>query len=212
MAALGFYQGPTVETQYGWELAQAVKHWQQSIGAQPTGILTPASVVVADGPVRVDSVTAQVGASATGTVLSVTSTAKVITLQATASIAQALTTGTAVTVTLGDGSTVVTHVQEIGEVQPTTDGSPATAPVTVQPEQPKALDQTPPGPVTAEFVTAAAKNVLYVPIAALLALSGGGYALELPDKSLVPVTTGMVADGDIEVSGIPAGTKVLVAG
>ena len=45
------------------------------------------------------------------------------------------------------------------------------------------------------------KDVLAVPVGALLALREGGYALQLPDGGLVAVQTGMFAEGLVEVSG-----------
>jgi len=59
--------------------------------------------------------------------------------------------------------------------------------------------------------------VLAVPVSALLALSGGGYGLEVVEPSgvhrLVAVHTGMFAGSLVQVSGaaIVAGTRVVVA-
>lgn len=49
------------------------------------------------------------------------------------------------------------------------------------------------------FTSTTRENVLAVPAGALLALSGGGYALQKPDGTLIPVTTGMFAQGQVEV-------------
>jgi hypothetical protein len=43
--------------------------------------------------------------------------------------------------------------------------------------------------------------VLAVPVGALLALSGGGYALQRPDGALIAVRTGLFAGGMVQVSG-----------
>jgi hypothetical protein len=43
--------------------------------------------------------------------------------------------------------------------------------------------------------------VLAVPVNALLALREGGYALQLPDDTLLPVETGLFAMGLVEVTG-----------
>jgi hypothetical protein len=62
-----------------------------------------------------------------------------------------------------------------------------------------------------------ARNVLAVPVSALLALAGGGYGLEVVEPSgvhrLVGVTAGLFASGQVQVSGagVTAGTKVVVA-
>ena len=63
----------------------------------------------------------------------------------------------------------------------------------------------------------ACTDVLAVPIAALLALAGGGYGLEVVEPSghhrLVGVSTGVFAGGDVQVSGsgLVPGTAVVVA-
>ena len=61
------------------------------------------------------------------------------------------------------------------------------------------------------------RNVLAVPVTALLALPGGGYAVRLSDpaRRLIPVTTGLFDDatGVVEVTGrgLAAGQAVEVA-
>ena len=62
-----------------------------------------------------------------------------------------------------------------------------------------------------------ARDVLAVPVSALLALAGGGYGLEVVTPSgahrLVGVSAGLFASGQVQVSGpgITAGTRVVVA-
>jgi hypothetical protein len=71
-------------------------------------------------------------------------------------------------------------------------------------------------PVDVLIVSDSASNVLAVPVTALLALSEGGYAVEVVDEGgsthLVGVETGLFADGLIEVtsSGLSAGDLVVV--
>jgi hypothetical protein len=61
------------------------------------------------------------------------------------------------------------------------------------------------------------QHVLAVPVSALLALSGGGYGLEVVTPSgrhhLVGVHTGVFASGDVQVSGtgLAPGMRVVVA-
>ena len=53
------------------------------------------------------------------------------------------------------------------------------------------------------FAEAVAKNVLSVPVTALLATAGGNYAVQeaqAPHK-LIPVTTGLFAAGYVQISG-----------
>jgi hypothetical protein len=83
------------------------------------------------------------------------------------------------------------------------------------------LDRTPPGaaldqaPVNVNITTQRADGVLAVPVDALLALSSGGYAVQVvtgDTSRLVGVTTGLYADTMVQVSGpgITVGTKVEV--
>jgi hypothetical protein len=57
--------------------------------------------------------------------------------------------------------------------------------------------------VSVNFQQQKASNVLSVPVTALLATAGGGY--EVPDAAaphtLVPVTTGLLAAGYVQISG-----------
>jgi hypothetical protein len=212
LAALGYYDGSTSGTTYGSSLTYAVKKWQESLGEPETGVIDPAEVVVAAGPVRIDGVTGHVGDTAAEDVLTVTSTAKVVTLQSPVDLARSLKVGLQIRVKLPDGSPVLTRVQHLGTATTSDDGSPPSVPVVVRPLHEAALAHQALGPVSARVVTASRKHVVHVPVAALLALSGGGYALERTDHTLVPVTIGMVTEGEVQVTGIAAGTKVVVAG
>jgi multidrug efflux pump subunit AcrA (membrane-fusion protein) len=71
--------------------------------------------------------------------------------------------------------------------------------------------------VLVSITTATVKNVLVVPVDALIALSGGGYAVEVDSggsRHLVPVTLGMFddAEGLVQVSGsgLREGQRVVV--
>ena len=71
--------------------------------------------------------------------------------------------------------------------------------------------------VQVSLAVQSARDVLAVPVSALLALAGGGYGLEVVTPSgvhrLVGVTAGLFASGQVQVAGpgITAGTKVVVA-
>ena len=74
-------------------------------------------------------------------------------------------------------------------------------------------------PVNVNIVSAQAHDVLAVPISALVALAGGGYAVEVvhgsgasATRQLVPVQTGLYSDTLVQVSGagLTAGEEVEV--
>ena len=69
------------------------------------------------------------------------------------------------------------------------------------------------GTLNVKFVSESRKDVLTVPVEAVVALREGGYGLELVQGAktrMVPVETGLTADGRIEVSGagLAEGMKV----
>lgn len=212
LAALGFYDGPTTDARYDDALASAVGDWQESIGVDDTGVLAPSDVVVTTGPVRVDGLTAQAGTTAAQEILTVTGIARVVLLRAPIQLARSLSPGKRITVTLPDGSRARTRITSIGTDAIADDnGGEPTVAVRVRPVKATALKGVPLGPVTARVVTAAHRDVLSVPVGALVALSGGGYAVERPDHELVPVTVGMVAEGRVEVTGIEEDAEVVIA-
>ncbi|MEO9322784.1 hypothetical protein ABFT23_04790 [Nocardioides sp. C4-1] len=209
LAALGLWDGPTTDATYDEALADAVEQWRGS------PVLEPGDVVVTHGAVRVEDVLAQVGGDAAGEVVTVTGTERTLVLQVPPELASELEPGRGVMVTLADGSRARTAVRSVGaRATDDADGGPPTVAVTLAPRRPVAVADAPLGAVTAEVLTAARTDVLRVPITALLALAGGGYALERPDGRLVPVRLGMVAGGRAELLGdaVAAGDVVVVAG
>jgi hypothetical protein len=88
-----------------------------------------------------------------------------------------------------------------------------TIPVTIELDEraPTNLDQA---PVTIELTKEARPGVLAVPVTALVALQGGGYAVEVRDGAttrLVAVEPGLYADGYVEITGdVDEGAEVVV--
>jgi hypothetical protein len=92
-------------------------------------------------------------------------------------------------------------------------GKQATIPVTVTVGDQTKLGTLDQAPVTVALVSATVKDVLTVPVAALLALPGGGYGVEVVSGSTrrtVPVQLGMFGDGRVQITGegIDAGALV----
>jgi hypothetical protein len=67
-------------------------------------------------------------------------------------------------------------------------------------------------PVSVEIARTTRRHVLAVPVQALVARAGGGYAVERADGRLAGVTPGMFADGYVEIVGgaIREGDRVRV--
>jgi hypothetical protein len=197
-------------------LMQAIARWQTAEGIPSTGILGIGDMLVEPGPVRVTAIQAQLGSPAAGPLMTVASTAKTVTVDVDSTDVLSVRQSGRVTITLPDGSTaagtIIAVSSSVQSGQATSDGQPQQT-VTVAPDDPSAVASLTSAPVQVTFVGQTANGVLAVPVTALLALSGGGYALQLPGGRLIPVQTGMFAQGMVQVSGpgITAGLRVVTS-
>jgi peptidoglycan hydrolase-like protein with peptidoglycan-binding domain len=214
LKALG-YTGFTVDEKYSAPTVSAVKKWQKKLGMPESGTVKPAEVIYATGPVRIEEQKVRVGASATGEVLTYTSMQKVVTLNIDANDHAWAVPGASVTVTLPGGISVVGKIDKVGnEASSADDGDNsqgsnpgtgrATVPVTVTIADQQKLGNLVQTPVDVRYVSEERKDVLTVPVAALLALAEGGYGLELVTSGgtqTVAVEVGLFANGQVEVRG-----------
>ncbi|MDH6113623.1 hypothetical protein P3T36_005214 [Kitasatospora sp. MAP12-15] len=202
-------------------LIAAIKRWQKAVGLQPTGILGIGDVAVLPGAIRIGSLQTQLGGQGTEALMSVTPTGKVVTVPVDPANLGSIKQGDKVTITLPDNSTTPGTVSGIGTaVQGSTastagaaggPNSPPTVNVTVAIDDPSAVQSFDSATVQVAFVSGTAPGVLAVPVGALLALGGGGYAVQLKSGGLVAVQTGMFAMGMVAITGngITAGTQVV---
>jgi hypothetical protein len=197
-------------------LMHAIARWQAAEGLASTGILGIGDVLVEPGPVRVIALQAQLGGQGTGALMTVASTAKTVTVAVDSSDVVSVRQSGHVTITLPDGATTGGTIIAVGtSVQSgasSADGQPQQT-VTVAPGDPSALAGLTSAPVQVTFPGQTVSGVLAVPVTALLALSGGGYALQLPGGRLIAVQTGMFAQGMVQVSGpeLTAGLRVVTS-
>jgi hypothetical protein len=97
--------------------------------------------------------------------------------------------------------------------------STPTITVGVTPSHPAATGQWDQAPVQVGITTARVRGAMVVPVTALLARSGGGYAIEVvgagASDHLVPVSLGLFDDAEglvaVTGSGLAAGQEVVVA-
>jgi len=198
-------------------LIAAVRAWQARNDLPADGSITVGDVVVLPGAVRVDSVAARPGSSTTADLMSVTSTTKVVTVSANVSQAATIDQGEQVTVTLPGGKAVGGRVAAVGTAgQPAAadgaaTGGDAKLAVTVTLDDLAAAGPLDSAAVKVDFPADIHRNVLTVPLGALVALSEGGYAVQKPGGHLIAVRTGMFARGLVEVSGegLEAGMRVV---
>ncbi|MCP3818245.1 peptidoglycan-binding protein [Streptomyces sp. A3M-1-3] len=217
LSALG-YTGFTVDDEYTDGTADAVKAWQEDLGREETGTVAPGDAVVATGERRVADVKATSGSSPTGDILTWTGTERIVTVDLEVKFEDLVDDGTKATIKLPDGTTVDATVKDIGTAataapaEGNTSGSgsssggseDATLPVELELKDHKKLGRYQAAPVDITFEAETRKDVLAVPINALVALREGGYALEtFGTKGIeyVPVELGMFAGGMVEVSG-----------
>ncbi|WP_213451268.1 peptidoglycan-binding protein [Rhizomonospora bruguierae] len=201
------------------DLIQAVKRFQRDNGLPADGRLAVGDVVVLSGPVRVETLSAQVGDAAAGQLMSVTPTTKVVTVQAAVTEVGGLKTGDAVTIRLPDGTETPGRIGSIGLVASQGGGDPAgpgggpSVAVTVTLDDHKAVSRLDGADVEVDVAGETRTGVLAVPVNALLALREGGYAVQLPDGGLVAVKTGLFARGMVEVTGtgLSEGLEVVTA-
>jgi hypothetical protein len=203
---------------FSWETAAGVAKLQEAVGiTSPSGSLGPGSVVFEPSALRVTSILGSLGSPASGAVLAATSTRHVVTISLDAALQSEVKDGDAVTVTLPDGSLTPGVITSVGTVA-SGSGSSAAIPVSVRLTRPRAAGRLDQAPVTVEITTSTAPNVLAVPVGALLAQSGGGYAVEVAGlrgaRHLVAVTTGLFDDasGLVQVTGagLAVGQHVVV--
>ncbi|MCX4911221.1 peptidoglycan-binding protein [Streptomyces sp. NBC_00878] len=198
-------------------LIEAIKRWQPTAGMEPTGVLDISDVVVTTGAVRVGNLSARLGDEASAELMTVTATTKTVTIPVDALDIGSIKRNQRVGVTLPDQSTTSGKVAQIstiingaGSDEGGADGSPAQLNVTVSLKDAKAVRDVDAAKVQVRFEAGTRKNVLVVPVGALLALSEGGYGVQTSGGKLVAVETGLFAKGLVEVSGsgIAEGTKV----
>jgi peptidoglycan hydrolase-like protein with peptidoglycan-binding domain len=213
----------TIDETFDADTAAAVRSWQDALDLPKTGAIEVGDAVFLPGPRRIGQLETSVGAQLQPgqAVLQVTGTTPVVEIDLDATQQELARVGAAVRVELPSGRVVggrIFSVGKVAEVAETAQGEPSTPTVSVvvrlaQAAQRDGLDGA---PVVVSLERERAKNVLAVPVEAILALRGGGEAVELMtgggERTLTAVETGTFADGYVQVSGkgIVAGAKVVI--
>lgn len=223
LKALG-YTGFTVDEEFTSATEGVVEQWQEDLGLDETGSVKPGDAVVVPSAARIAEHAAQVGDRAGGQILSYTGTDREVTVDVEVADQRLVKKGAKVSVELPGGETVGGKVTAIGTVASSASSEApgdessgdATLEVTVEIADQAKLGDLDGGPVDVTFTSGTRKDVLAVPVAALLALAEGGYGVEVVENGkarIVAVDTGLFADGLVEVSGagIDEGMTVGVA-
>ncbi len=218
---------------FGYWTKMGVERLQAAVGLTRFGSLNLGQVVFLPEAVRVTAVSVELGgtAQAGDPVIEGTSTAREVTVDLDAGLQSEVRAGDRVVITLPDNSTTPGVVTSVGTVATTPsstgpgggstgggDGSNPTVTVEIAPADPASAGSLDQAPVTVSITNASAPDALVVPINALVALSGGGYAIETVDPAgvhqLIDVSVGLVDDTDnliqVSGSGLTVGERVVV--
>lgn len=202
---------------YSWETNYAVQQLEEHYGvSSPSGDLSAGDIVFEPQAIRVTTVIGYLGARGYGPVLAATSDQHQITVALSTSQESQVKAGDPVTIAMPDNSTTDGVIASVGTVA-SGSGNNATIPVYVNLNHPSTAGNLDQAPVTVNITNASAKNVLIVPVSALLAQPGGGYAVQVVGANnaqhLVAVTPGVFddANGMVSVTGnLTPGQKVVV--
>jgi len=231
---------------FGSGTRDALKDLKRDLGLDPTGSLDLGQAVALPGPLRISSVSAPLGSPAQpgAAIAEATSTAQRVEVDFDPSEAEGVKAGDSASITLPNNRTTPGVVARVGSLQVdsgsdsgsgsasgsgSSSGSAsgssggsgaatATVPVFIKLKRVGAVRGIQQAPVQVSIVTGRVKNALSVPVTALLARAGGGYAVETVDASgqrqLVRVDLGAFdhANGLVQVSGqgLRAGQRVVV--
>lgn len=241
LVKLGYAKAATLGPAPGWNYfsagtAYALEQLQSHLGLTVTGTLPLGQAAFLPGPAQVTAlgtgVVAGAPATAGSVVLTATSVTRVVTIDLDTSLQGEVRTGDRVSITLPDGTSTPGVIARVSNVA-TSSSSPgsgngngsgngpasgATITVLVSLVHPKAAGHLNQAPVQVTITTGSASNVLIVPVTALLAQPGGGYAVEVTGPGrhhLVTVTPGLFDDaaGTVQVTGnLTPGQHVVVPG
>lgn len=212
LAALGHEPG-TVDEDWTSATTAALERFQDARGLTEDGSLSRGELLFRPGAVRVGEHKAQPGRPPTGELAEIASVLREVTVDLPADRQDLAREGGAVIVDLPTGETARGRIASVGTVARSNgQEEPATVSVRVtlrgRAAQRGGLDQA---PVDVGFERERARDALTVPVTALLAQAGGGYAVELAGGRLVRVRPGLFADGRVAIEGdVREGQEVVV--
>jgi peptidoglycan hydrolase-like protein with peptidoglycan-binding domain len=224
LVALGYADRSELDPSSGYfgsVTAAALDGLQADLGLDETGTLEFDQAVFLPGPLRVTGSSATLGTMARPGVpiAQATSTRRQVRVDLGASLAADVEAGDRARITLPDNRTARGAVSRIGSVAGAgSDSETATTPVYIELELANDAGAIDEAPVEVAITTGRVKDALSVPVTALLARAGGGYAVETVgaggERDLVPVQLGTFdhENGLVQVtgSGLEAGQRVVV--
>ena len=150
--------------------------------------------------------------------MTTTSTRRIVTVELEATKQRLASEGAKVTLELPDGRDIDGRISAVGTVatKPSEEDATATIEIRIRLEG-EARTRLDHAPVDVGFESERARDVLTVPVTALLARAGGEFAVEVHDgaqRRTVPVKTGLYTDNSVEIegAGLRAGMTVTDSG
>jgi hypothetical protein len=238
LVQLGYAPAAALGPRSGWdyfsaETAYALQQLQHRLGVTETGTLSLGQAVFLPAAARITgpAATTVLGGPAMpgATVLTATSTTPAVTIDLDTAQQTDVRAGEQVTITLPDGATTPGTIASVGTVATApagpggsggsgSQGGSPTVTVEVSLRDPRAAAGLSQAPVTVAITTGSVSHALVVPVDALLAQPGGGYAVEVTGprgtRHLVAVSPGLFDDaaGLVQVTGtgLAAGQHVVV--
>ena len=225
LSELGYFEA-TPNAHFDWNTIAAIKRWQKSLTLPQNGTLPLGTVLFAPEDMRIGALKSRVGDTATTEteLFAASSSRQIISANLKLSDQALGVVGNSVTIRLPGSAASTTGT--ITAVEPPRDkpgdeGSKETTkerivPITVTPDDTSALDGTQEASVSLGLTSQTRKDVLSVPLGALVALTSEQFGVEVVDEAgtvtRVPVTVGMFAGDRVEVSGddIAEGQRVVV--
>jgi peptidoglycan hydrolase-like protein with peptidoglycan-binding domain len=204
---------------FGVQTAYALTRLQERLGVDQTGSLELGRAAFLPGPLRIARVTATLGTSAApgAPIAQATSNRREVQAAVDAAAQATVKRGDRVKIALPNNHTTPGMVTSVGKIASSARGSAPTIAVSIAPRDPGATGKLDKAPVQVQITTASVRNVLIVPVDALLALAAGTFAVEVVDAHgihhLKAVTPGLFDDatGRVQVSGaLSAGDHVVV--
>jgi peptidoglycan hydrolase-like protein with peptidoglycan-binding domain len=204
----------TVDDEWTWATTAAVQRFQDDRGLTEDGTLAQGEVVFRSGPARVGELSAALGQRVApgASIAQLSTTRRIVTVDLEATRQQLARKGDRVTVELPGGRMARGRITEVGKVaeQGAAEDAEPTIEVTIALRgRGSGLDQA---PVEVGFESERREGVLVVPVTALLARAGGGFAVEAEGGKLLDVEPGEFADDAVEVAGdgLREGLRVVV--
>jgi peptidoglycan hydrolase-like protein with peptidoglycan-binding domain len=219
----------TIDTHFDASTAAAVARWQDDLGVAATGRVELGDIVFLQGARRVGTLRVALGDRVRPgvRVMTTSATRRLVSAEIDAGDQEDVAVGDTVTIDLRNGTTTTGTITAVGKVasvaggktgngQMASDSTTSTITFDVRPDRPAAVGTLDQAPVDVGVTSERAKDVLAVPVSALLALRGGRYGVEVVrdgTTSVVAVTPGLYSDGgyvEITRGRVKAGAVVVV--